>query len=61
MALAKIAGAIDLRSRAPRALDTLSLAFAAFLTGARWVPMGDNGALLRELAARAGRGRLPAE
>jgi len=40
---------------APRAFDTLSLAFAAFVTGSRSVPMGDNGALLRELAARAKR------
>jgi hypothetical protein len=40
---------------APRAFDTLSLAFAAFVAGSRSVPMGDNGALLRELAARARR------
>jgi hypothetical protein len=39
-----------------RAFDTLSLAFAAFVAGSRSVPLGDNGALLRELAARAGRG-----
>ena len=38
----------------PRALDALSVAFAAFVAGSRSIPMGDNGALLRELAARAG-------
>ena len=39
--------------RAVRALDGLSLAFAALVAGARSVPLGDNGALLRELAAHA--------
>jgi hypothetical protein len=41
--------------RARRTFDTLSLAFAAMVAGSRSIPMGDNGALLRELAARAGR------
>ncbi len=41
--------------RAHRTFDTLSLAFAALVAGSRSIPMGDNGALLRELAARAGR------
>ena len=41
--------------RAHRAFDTLSLAFAALVAGSRSIPMGDNGALLHELAARAGR------
>ena len=40
---------------APRVFDTLSLAFAALVAGSRSIPMGDNGVLLRELAARAGR------
>ena len=34
--------------RARRAFDTLSLAFAALVAGSRSIPMGDNGALLRE-------------
>lgn len=42
---------------APRALDTLSVGFAALLAGSRSIPLGDNGALLTELAARAGRAR----
>lgn len=32
---------------------TLSLAFAALVTGSRSIPLGDNGSLLRELALRA--------
>jgi hypothetical protein len=57
MQLGKTVGAVKSLARtrwAPRALDTLSLAFAAFVAGSRSIPMGDNGALLRELAARAG-------
>ena len=41
--------------RKSRALQALSIAFAAFVTGSRTIPLGDNGALLRDLAARAGR------
>jgi hypothetical protein len=37
-----------------RALDTLSIGFAALVAGSRSIPLGDNGALLKELAARAG-------
>ena len=40
---------------ARRAVDVLSLAFAALVAGSRTIPLGDNGALLRELAARTGR------
>jgi hypothetical protein len=42
----------------PAAMRTLTLAVDALLTGARIIPMGDNGVLFRELAARgAQRGR----
>jgi hypothetical protein len=33
--------------------DALSLAFAALFTGARTIPLGDNGSLLHELALRS--------
>jgi hypothetical protein len=32
---------------------SLSLAFAALVTGSRSIPLGDNGRLLRELALRS--------
>ena len=32
---------------------SLSLAFAALVTGSRSIPLGDNGSLLRELARRS--------
>jgi hypothetical protein len=34
---------------------SLSLAFAALVTGSRTIPLGDNGSLLRELALRSAR------
>jgi hypothetical protein len=37
-----------------RVSRTLSLGFAALTTGARSVPLGDNGKLLRALAAHVG-------
>jgi hypothetical protein len=37
-----------------RVLRTFELGFAALTTGARSIPLGDNGSLLRALAARAG-------
>jgi len=58
MFLGKTVGAIGSTARtrrARRAFDVLSLAFAALVAGSRSIPLGDNGALLRELAARAGR------
>ncbi|HWJ35535.1 MAG TPA: hypothetical protein VNR70_09710 [Steroidobacteraceae bacterium] len=42
--------------RMPRAYHALSIAFAALVTGSRTIPLGDNGTLLHDLAARAGRG-----
>jgi len=60
MLFGKHVGAVNSTARtgwAPRAVDTLSVAFAALVAGSRSIPMGDNGALLRELAARAGRSR----
>ncbi len=44
-----------LSQRMPRAVNSLALAFAALVTGSRTIPMGDNGALLRDLAARVAR------
>jgi len=35
--------------------SALKLAFAALGAGSRMIPLGDNGAVLRELAARAAR------
>jgi hypothetical protein len=58
MLFGKYVGTVKSMARtqwAPRAFDTLSLAFAAFVAGSRSIPMGDNGYLIRELAARAGR------
>jgi hypothetical protein len=40
--------------RMPRTLRTLSQGFAAFTAGGRTIPLGDNGELLKDLAARAG-------
>ena len=39
--------------------QSLSLAFAALVTGSRTIPLGDNGALLRELALRVATPSLP--
>jgi hypothetical protein len=58
MLIGKYVGAVKSMAHtrwAPRAVDALSLAFAALVAGSRSVPLGDNGALLRELAARAAR------
>jgi hypothetical protein len=58
MLIGKYVGAVKSMAHtrwAPRAVDALSLAFAALVAGSRSVPLGDNGALLRELAARARR------
>jgi hypothetical protein len=60
MLLGKYVGAVATMTHTrwlPHALETLSLGFAAFVAGSRSVPMGDNGALLSELAARADRSR----
>ena len=39
----------------PRLLRMLRIGFDALTTGARAVPMGDNGALFRDLAMRSSR------
>ncbi len=39
---------------APRVRKALLLAFSAFTTGSRLIPMGDNGGLLQALAAKSG-------
>jgi hypothetical protein len=60
MLLGKYVGAVGTMTHTrwvPHAIETLSLGFAAFVAGSRSVPMGDNGALLRELAARVERSR----
>jgi hypothetical protein len=41
--------------RGRRVLWELSVAFAALTTGSRAIPLGDNGKLIREFAARVGR------
>ena len=41
-------------ARVARALHALRSAFAAMVAGSRAIPLGDNGALFRELAARIG-------
>lgn len=38
---------------------SLSLAFAALVTGSRTIPLGDNGSLLRDLALRSARPSSP--
>ncbi len=43
---------------ARRLSRTLRGAFDALVTGSRTVPMGDNGALLRELCRRSGTARV---
>jgi hypothetical protein len=40
---------------------SLSLAFAALVTGSRTIPLGDNGSLLRELALRNVRSSPPSQ
>jgi len=40
---------------------SLSLAFAALVTGSRTIPLGDNGNLLRELALRNVRPSPPSQ
>jgi hypothetical protein len=40
---------------------SLSLAFAAVVTGSRSIPLGDNGSLLRELALRNVRTSSPSQ
>jgi hypothetical protein len=41
----------------PRIARFLEAAFDALVTGSRTIPMGDNGAVLRDLAARRGEPR----
>ena len=38
---------------------SLSLAFAALVTGSRTIPLGDNGSLLRDLALRSAKPSSP--
>jgi hypothetical protein len=42
-----------------RILWELSVAFAALTTGSRAIPLGDNGKLIRDLAARVSRAEDP--
>ena len=40
---------------------SISLAFAALVTGSRAIPLGDNGTLLRELALRSVKTSSPSQ
>ena len=40
---------------------SLSLAFAALVTGSRTIPLGDNGSLLRELGLKGARPSSPSQ
>ena len=40
--------------RLDRAVRGLAIAFAALVAGSRSIPLGDNGSLIKDLAARAG-------
>jgi hypothetical protein len=43
--------------RIDRAARGLAIAFAALVAGSRSIPLGDNGSLIKDLAARAGHRR----
>ena len=49
LAARRIAGGVN----DTKAYRALALALQAFATGARFIPLGDNGPLLRALTARA--------
>jgi hypothetical protein len=53
------ARAVPALQRLPGAIRTVSIGINALLTGSRAIPLGDNGVLLRELAARSGGPRRP--
>jgi hypothetical protein len=43
---------MTINSLIDRTLHAVAAGFAALVAGSRTIPLGDNGALLRELAAR---------